>query len=334
MRKHAVVLSITGLIVLGGLGILRWGITSPSLVEAGKFRLENNDIYYSTVDNSRRVTTGGDVLFLYGEQNGRLLAGKKTKDALPSSEQVETVNLVVIDGGTGMQEQLAENVEWAAYDKSGREKVVYVNKKAEVSIYDLATRQSNLVASKALNPDISFDGSKVVYKKLAETWQVGDYLDGSPGLSIVEVGTGKEIQLTNETEDYAPFWSSDGNYIFFYSTNPAGLISLYMVDADGNNRTQLTNLGQEFVSSETIDSPSELPVWSTTGRHFVYESDRRIWVHEVDFANRRLVSAKVIGFGVMPTWSQDGTQILVVSARGKAKDSSIITLDLEGNIIK
>ena len=327
---------IIGFIAALSIGFVFSNFPFTKTAQAGKYVLINNDIYLSQADQgSKRITTSQDVRFLYGEKNNKLLLGKIKKNSQPGSEQIESSDLYLIDVNTGIEESITQDdVDWASFDKKERLRVVYVTRDAKVNIYDLITKKKIAVIDKALNPDISFDGTKVVYKKLAENWQVGDYLEDSTGLIVQDLNTGSETLLTKGAEDFAPFWSPDGDKILFYSTNSKGLISLFVVDSDGSNITQLTNIDQEFVSDKTVDSPSELPIWSNDGRYIVYESDRRIWVNELDLNERKLVSAKAISYGVAPSWVENGNTLSVVTTKGNSKASSVTTIDLDGNIVE
>ena len=62
---------------------------------------------------------------------------------------------------------------------------------------------------------------------------------------------------------YRPRWTADGKIIF--SSNDTGTYDLYVVDADGSNRTQLTF---DRAGNETEPAPSR------DGRYIVFVSDR------------------------------------------------------------
>ncbi len=335
MRKQVFVFlaGLTLSLVVGGFFILyREGVPT---VHASRYVLDNGDIYLATdVIGSKRVTTKKDVAFLFAQKNQRLLIAKNPQGGVPGTEQTDSVQLYLLSPDTATEEKItADLVDWATFDKKG-ERVLYTSRQADINLYDPATKNTVKVAKKAVNPDIAYDGSRVVYKKLPDSWQAGQYYDGSRGLFVKELKSDKEKQLTSAEADYAPFFSPDGAYVIFYGNSPEGLNSLFMVNADGSGRTQLSNVGETFVSDRTIDSPSEAPIWSSDGRYLVYESDRRIWINELDLANKRLVAATPIAYGVSPQWVEDGKTLSIVSSKGGKDSSALLVVDLKGNIIR
>jgi Tol biopolymer transport system component len=59
----------------------------------------------------------------------------------------------------------------------------------------------------------------------------------------------EQTRLTNTPRSYEAFpaWSPDGSRIAF--DNYRGGENIYVMDADGSNRTNLTNMGEGFGSS-------------------------------------------------------------------------------------
>jgi hypothetical protein len=332
--KKLLVLAV-GLIFMVGI-VFFTNTKEPNMAYAAKYIIQDSDVYLaSELSGSKRITNNHDVKYLFGTTNDVLVLGKQKDAPVASSEKIGSTNLYLYRIDSGVEEKITdESVDTAFINKSNGKEVVFVTAGAEVKIYDIENKKVRKIVEKAINPNIDNAGKRVVYKKLSPQWQPGDYLDGSLGLFVTDLQTGEEKQLTSGEMDYAPLWSPDGKYVLFYSNNPDGLNSLYVVDANGNNLTQLSNLNEVFVSDKTVDSPSEPPIWSSDGRYIVYESDRRIWVNELDLKNKSLVSAKPISYGVSPEWVDDGKTISVVYTKANSKSASIVVIDLDGNIIK
>ena len=324
-----------GLVLAVFAGVIFLQLRQTNIAHASRYVLDDGDIYLaSDVIGSKRVTSQKDVKFLFGEKNGRLLIGKNLRGGIANSEVRDGADLYLLDAdGIGSEKISDDQVDGAFFDKGARDRVVYVTRNADIKIYDLTLKKVAFTIHKGLNPDISSDGSGVVYKKLPENWKPNDYLDGSPGLYVTDLNSGSEHQLTNGEMDYAPLWSPDGKYILFFSNSPEGLNSLFEVNADGSGRTQITNIGEKVVSDKTVDSPSEQPIWSADGRYIVYESDRRIWVNELNLQSKKLISARPIAYGVAPSWVEDGKKISIVSTKASGKSNAVIIVDLDGNII-
>lgn len=320
---------IGGYLYFGSEGIL------PQ-ASAEKYILYDNDIYLaSELAGSKRITTNGDIKYLYGHENNLLLLGKQKGKPVPASEDIGYTNLYLHKIDSKEEELISdEPIQSAFFNKHNKNQIIFVTTSAETKMYDLESKKIKKLAEKSLNPNVNNASTKVVYKKLSPNWLPGEYLDGSLGLYVTDIQTGQENQLTSGEMDYAPLWSPNGKYVIFYSNNPEGLNSLFAVNNDGSDLVQLSNIGETFVSDKTVDSPSELPIWSNDGKYIVYESDRRIWVNELDLDNKKLISAKAIAYGVSPEWVEDGKTISVVTTKASEKSSAITVMDLEGNIIR
>lgn len=91
------------------------------------------------------------------------------------------------------------------------------------------------------SPDWSHDGSQITYA-------------GDDDIFIINAdGSGEPINLTNdEVKDTLPAWSPDGTKIA-WSSGGDGQWNLFIMDADGSNKKQLTNNGQVYGANWTID---------------------------------------------------------------------------------
>ncbi|HSS19548.1 MAG TPA: SBBP repeat-containing protein [Pyrinomonadaceae bacterium] len=108
-------------------------------------------------------------------------------------------------------------------------------------------------------------------------------------------GTGqKDISFEVSLDDYQPAWSPDGTRIA-YAANPGGI---YVMNADGSNKTQLTTFA--------IDTT---PTWSPDGTRIAFGSVRGPGAFGVYIMNSDGSNQKRLTDGNVPAWSPDGTRI-------------------------
>lgn len=138
-----------------------------------------------------------------------------------------------------------------------------------------------------------------------------------PGLNSQRFSGEQVERLTIEpSEEYAPSWSPDGQYIAYTSKDSRGNSDIFLMKASGGQPVRLT-------PNPTYDG---LPSWSPDGKHIAFESDRDfhadIWVMDLDGQNPRKLTVSGEG-NFTPTWSPDGSRILYESVPLKS--------DLSGN---
>jgi len=153
--------------------------------------------------------------------------------------------------------------------------------------------------------------------------------DGDYDIYVMDVPGGTDAagaepnwrQLTNDpgTEGYAAL-SPDGRKIAFYAYTDRTIWSIYVMDANGDNRQRLTN------RKGCMDSA---PAWSPDGAQIAFASqqgdDFEIWTMNADGSSQRKLEG-VSGGG--PKWSPDGTKI-VFHTEGR-DDSEIVVMDVDG----
>jgi Tol biopolymer transport system component len=96
-------------------------------------------------------------------------------------------------------------------------------------------------------------------------------------------------------------WSPTGRRIVFSVDRPNGKGDLYIMDADGSNRRQLTN-------TRADDSR---PAWSPGGGKIAFQRENSVWLMDRDGTNRQRLARNAAA----PTWSPDGS-LLAFARRG------------------
>lgn len=144
------------------------------------------------------------------------------------------------------------------------------------------------------DPSWSPDGSRIAFRS-GRTGEDEIYVMNSDGSS--------QLNLTgNPAEDFAPAWSPDGTKIAFASTRDGALPTIWIMNPDGSNPTQVG----------TIDG--EYPAWSPDGSKIAFDrntlgpSGWDIWVMNADGSDAKpLVDSPRDEQGA--AWSPDGTTI-------------------------
>ena len=166
-------------------------------------------------------------------------------------------------------------------------------------------------------PDWSPDGTKILY----DAHLVPEDHDLAPGGIILMDADGKDKRLLTPNGGH-PSWSPDGKRIAFIAARNAGDDHhIYLMDADGRNRTQLTH---DFVHKR-------FPSWSPDGKRIAYVGENVIWVVDSGGENPRQLTGLVTG--EHPTWSPDNESIAFHSFGKDRGISGIYTVDVTDGAI-
>jgi len=189
---------------------------------------------------------------------------------------------------------------------------------------------------------------KIVYvKQGTEPSDNCDLQTGCDDLWVMDADGTNQTNLTNtlDTNEGQPAWSPDGTKIAFTGPgdlnedNSGGLGDIYVMDADGTNRTNLT---------DTPNSLENRPSWAPSGAQLTYVrvvrqeelegqimfEQRDIFVIDADPATSddAINLTQTEGDEDDPAWSPDGAKIAFSGVRNVGEDtgSEILTMDPDG----
>ncbi len=322
MASFAVLMAAVGLV-----GAAQWriatGSANPLSRHEGDLRLADTTLGEKKFD----LVASSDLVF---DETDEFILFGRWDDYSAESETVGGAILKMMRRDGTDERSLAEvAVVEARFDRVG-ERVYYVTAGRDLYSVDVDGGGRRRLQGKVLSFDVSPDGTRVVYQKLNPDWQPGDYYDRALGLTVLDLKSGTEKSISRSWEDFGPIWTPDGRNVLFFSRDAAGAQSHFIVGADGFGRR-----GLKAPAGVRMPVPSERPIWSADGRRLIYESDRSIWLNEFDDTFSRLNSAKKLGFGKHPRWTDDGRAVRVlVGDYGDFSPASTVTLDLDGKIIK
>ena len=142
-------------------------------------------------------------------------------------------------------------------------------------------------------PELSPDGKQILFT------------NGSSGIWVMKVNGNAPRALTTKN-DIDPTWSPDGSMIAFASSR-RGERQLFIMDADGSNIRQVTNL-------EDMGGRS---TWSADGKKLAFYAgpagDHNIYTINIDGTG--LAQLTYSGDNLGPSWSPDGNWIAFTSFR-------------------
>ncbi|HTR49421.1 MAG TPA: hypothetical protein VMJ10_01865 [Kofleriaceae bacterium] len=151
----------------------------------------------------------------------------------------------------------------------------------------------------AQGPSVSKDGNKIAYQvrnnENGKGWSI--WVVDREGRAATELGAGEQ-----------PAFSPDGTKIAFSLKDGKGDNQIWIMDANGGNRIQITN---EYKNIE--------PAWHPSGKRLVFTSTRSgnadIWMVELEGA-RMVQLTNYEGDDITPEFTPDGRYIMFASTRG------------------
>ena len=166
------------------------------------------------------------------------------------------------------------------------------------------------------NPDWSPDGKTIVYDAHLHP----DEHDIAPsGITAMDADGNNKRLLTGEGAH--PSWSPDSKRIAFISGRNRKFNQLYVMDAVGQNQTQLTH--------DPVHK--RLPAWSSDGLSIAYVGNHVIWVMDSDGENQRQLT-KING-DEQATWSPQSDAIAFQSWRKDCELGGIYLVDVTNGAV-
>ncbi|HJZ54683.1 MAG TPA: hypothetical protein VKE74_06970, partial [Gemmataceae bacterium] len=154
---------------------------------------------------------------------------------------------------------------------------------------------------------------------------------GPADLFLVDPVTGnaKNLTRTEADEELFPAWSPDGKKLAFCCRNKDHGFEVFVCDADGSNRKQLSTPPGGPLTICTS------PTWSPDGAKIAYArlaaGERgEIRVVGIDGADDERIAAD----GLFPTWSPDGKRIAFVQTGGDGKPNRLVSANPDGSDVK
>ncbi|MEK9133080.1 MAG: hypothetical protein AAB606_05240 [Patescibacteria group bacterium] len=304
------------------------------LAKAERIVLKNGDLYnISETLGEKRLTLSKDVKFIFAERDGKVLFGKGWKTELNNeTEMLGETELFALDLASGTTTLISGGVVDAIMGPGLN--AYYTDKNRALFYFNLEKPVGTKKQEKVLFPSISKDGSKLVYQKLNTDWAPGEQFDKALGLTILDISTNKETQISKKADDWAAIFTPNGKKIIFASVNEYGIAGFFSMNVDGSGRTILTNKDQKKFTNLSVALPSERPIFSGDGLYMIYESDKQIWLVKFSSDYTQVDQAKRIAYGINPKWEIQGQTLTVVAVPGQSGEDGVITVDLNGKLIR
>ena len=239
-------------------------------------------------------------------QNG--VASRRTKIAFTSTRD-GNAEIYVMDGDGGNQRRVTVNPavdHYPAWSPDGK-KITFVSNRNNVNkdhkqiwVIDADGKNRTRLTDglRDAYPDWSPHGKTIVYDAHLHP----DEHDIAPsGITAMDADGNNKRLLTGEGAH--PSWSPDSKRIAFISGRNRKFTQLYVMDADGQNQTQLTH--------DPVHK--RLPCWSPDGMSIAYVGNHVIWVMDSDGENQRQLT-KIKG-DEQATWSPQSDAIAFQSRR-------------------
>jgi TolB protein len=152
---------------------------------------------------------------------------------------------------------------WARWAPDGEHIVFHTNRDGNFELYVMnrdGSAQTRLTNYPGVDqfPDWSPDGREIAFRRDVDIY-------------VLNLTDGQTRRLTDAPPlNQMPVWSPSGQELAFMSTR-AGYISVFLMDADGDNPRNLT---PKNAGDSDSDWTSRAPSWSTTGLQIYFMSSR------------------------------------------------------------
>ncbi|HEU4564809.1 MAG TPA: hypothetical protein VFS05_09180 [Gemmatimonadaceae bacterium] len=181
---------------------------------------------------------------------------------------------------------------------AGRQRIAFVSDRdgnREIYVMELdGSGQTRLTNFDGLDSDPSWspDASKIAFTR---------FVGGTEQVAVMSAnGSGVTLfPLDGATAMRYPVWSPDGTRIVYTAVNGSGSENVWVMNADGSNRRQVTNLAGFALR----------PSWGPNGATILYDFDGDIYEVNTDGSGTRPVMA-TDAVERNASYSPDGTRIL------------------------
>ncbi len=206
--------------------------------------------------------------------------------------------------------------------RTGR--IVFSGDDGEIHVLSLSTGEDRTVTS-IRGPQFDPDGHGplIVFRDSRAGVNVND------DIAVIRTdGTGfRNLTRSPDANEWGPVWSPDGRRIA-YSSDENGMPQLFVMDADGSNARQLSDVWGEY------------PNWSPNGSRISFASsmggstpfgdpDYDVFVIDADGSDETNLTTAPDSNEGYPTWSPDGEWIAFESTRGTSSSFEPPPHDLE-----
>ena len=170
------------------------------------------------------------------------------------------------------------HIEQPSVSPDGKMLVYAAEEKEDSYIFQIYTagidgsNPTNLTKSKSndKNPAWSPDGKQIVFTSSADS-KFHLKVMNADGSKVKDISTAKNADF-----DHDPAWSPDGKHVAFTGTTPMFAFQVFVMNADGTKRVQLTE-GEQSMT----------PTWTTDGKRIAYVTfpdgpDGQIFVMNAD----------------------------------------------------
>jgi Tol biopolymer transport system component len=304
--------------------------------------------------NVRRLTNGGENAEAYFSADGKRLIFQSTRDGR-TCDQEYTINT---DGSGLRRVSNGQGKTTCGYFMDGDRRIFYASTHAADSAcpprpdpsqgyvwgldpFDIYTANADGTGTRRLTNygvytaegTLSRDGRRIVFTSLK---------DGDLDIYTMNVDGTDMKKLTNTPGyDGGPFFSPDGKYIVYRAWHPTDTaltnyqrllgqrlvrpnrMEIYVMDADGSNQRQITNLG----------GANFAPFFTPDGKRIIFSSNHKnprsrnfdLYLVNLDGSGLEQVTSDT-EFDGFPMFSPDGRQLVWASNRGDAAGSQSTNL--------
>jgi Tol biopolymer transport system component len=296
-----------------------------------------SDVYAMDIDGSNRVNLTNDP-----DSDGSPQFSPDGSKIVFTSRRDGNLEIYIMDADGSNPTRLTNNLLFdgeATFSPDGS-KIAFTSQRDGIGndeVYVMnadGTDQTSITNSAAIEEDPGFspDGSKIAFR-------LGD----GTGFSVIAVmdPDGSNRVVVSTTQGEKPTWSvaadSDGDGVAdfrdncpsFYNpekiafrSDVSGNFDIYVVNADGTERTRLTD--DPAGDSEPVFSPNASKIAFSSTR----DGDAEIYLMDADGSNQiRLTD--VPGIDSTPAFSPDGSQVVFKSTRNNL-DGEIYLMNIDG----